>query len=206
MHRFLLRENVKRLRALLSRATGDCDRAHLENLLSESEGELLAASEIWRLTCPQFPIRPELGGYAEDLLEDLVREQKADYGSLQIFDEQQNALFLMAPMHFSAPFVREFAVVRTGGGSVCNKAAIRREIVHVVDVQADPEFAVLRPFATRYGIHAIQSTPILSPSGKLWGVFSTHFRERRRYCDADRQACAKYQLQLRAVIGACLGY
>jgi hypothetical protein len=206
MRRFLLQENVSRLRGLLSHATSDIERQRVQRLLTEAEDELIAGSEIWKLTCPHLAIRSEFGCYAEDLLEKIAAAQGASFASLQIFDMERRALYLVAQINFNKTFVQEFATVRRGDGSVCDRAALTRESVQAVDVQNDRKYAVLKPFAQQNGIHAIQSTPILSPAGDLWGVYSTHFSQPAPFADGRLQAGGEILIQLRTVIGASMGY
>jgi GAF domain-containing protein len=119
-----------------------------------------------------------------------------------LFDPAQDTLYLVAQINFAAVFVESFGQVRPGHGSVCARAMDLKKSVYVSDVLADGEFAGLQALSDQSGVRAIQSTPILSQTGTLLGIFSTHFLQPRQFNEADRKVCADYALRFSRALGA----
>ena len=67
----------------------------------------------------------------------------------------------------------------------CGTAAYRREPVVVCDIATDPSWDDYRELATRAGLAACWSTPILSADGELLGTFAMYHRTPRAPRDSD---------------------
>ena len=102
----------------------------------------------------------------------------ADMGTLQIV--QPEGLLLVAHSGFAAPFLDYFACVYDDD-SACGTARTKGERVIVADVAGDPIFAGKEAGAVMLtaDARAVQSTPLLGPSGTLVGMLSTHYDHRR---------------------------
>jgi GAF domain-containing protein len=70
----------------------------------------------------------------------------------------------------------------------CSRAFLARRVVVIEDVARDYEDAALRELALCAGYRSAQSTPILSESGALFGVLSTHDALPRRPTDQQLAA------------------
>ncbi len=103
----------------------------------------------------------------------------ADMGTPQRFDDGNDCLELVASRGFSSEALSFFGVVRRDTNTSCAAAFTRRMRVFVADVSTNylfvgtPELDMLRA----NGVAAVQSTPLISSSGRFCGVVSTHFRE-----------------------------
>ncbi|MEV4345015.1 GAF domain-containing protein [Actinoplanes sp. NPDC049596] len=76
--------------------------------------------------------------------------------------------------------------IATGEGvGSCGTAAHRREPVIVTDIMLDPFWDDFRDLATRAGVAACWSTPILARDGSLLGTFAMYHRTPRVPQDAD---------------------
>ena len=98
----------------------------------------------------------------------------APMGNLQLaFPE---GLRIVAQRGFEQPFLDFFACV-TDDASACAMAMKRGARFVVADVASDPIFAGKPAAAVMEQAHvrAVQSTPLLSGSGALLGILSTHF-------------------------------
>lgn len=86
--------------------------------------------------------------------------------------------------------MRPFAIVRRDTNTTCAVALTRRMHVLVEDVSTSYLFVgtPLLDMHVAAGVAAVQSTPIISSSGRFWGVFSTHFRKPRSDCEPYRAA------------------
>ena len=110
----------------------------------------------------------------EAALDAAVAATGAPMGNLQLaFPE---GLRIVAQRGFEQPFLDFFACV-TDDASACAMAMKRGARFVVADVASDPIFAG-KPAAAvmeQARVRAVQSTPLLSGSGALLGILSTHF-------------------------------
>jgi PAS domain S-box-containing protein len=121
-------------------------------------------------------LRTDLQGSLNAVLDAAVFLTHADKGSIQQLDHSLGGLRLVAQQGFESRFLDLFAVV-TNQATSCRAAMDSRERVIVEDmVQSKifvgtPELQVLLDA----GVRAVQSTPLLSSSGKLLGMVSTYY-------------------------------
>lgn len=105
-----------------------------------------------------------------------IEMSQADFGNIQLFDPAEGGLRIAASRGLSGEFLEYFAVVRTSE-SACAAALQRKSQVIVSDVRKDPCFTMeSREVVLRAGALAVHSTPIISSSGRVLGILSTHRR------------------------------
>ena len=133
--------------------------------------------EISTLFVREGGLEPVLGTIVE-----AAREiAGADFGNIQLLDERTGELRIVAQQGFQQPFLDFWNRTAAGEGS-CGTAMQSCERVVVEDIEQSPIFAgtlglqVLR----QAGVRAVQSTRLVSRSGMLVGVFSTHYRKPQR--------------------------
>jgi hypothetical protein len=113
-----------------------------------------------------------------EILDAAIEIAGADMGIMYRFDEERDCLGLVASQGFSDTLLKHFAVVRRDANTTSAAAFALRTRVVVNDVSTNPlfrgssELDALREL----GVAAAHSTPIIGASGRLWGVFTTHFR------------------------------
>jgi GAF domain-containing protein len=113
------------------------------------------------------------------VLEAAIGMTGADMGTLQRFDDADDSLQIVVSRGFSDEALAFFRTVRRDTNTTCAVALTRRMPVFVGDVfgsylfVGSPELELLRGL----GIAASQSTPLISSTGRFWGVVSTHFRK-----------------------------
>ena len=101
---------------------------------------------------------------------------EADFGNIQLFDRAEGGLRIAASQGFDSAFLDYFAVVR-GSESACGVAKQQGCRVVVPDVRNALCFDVeSREIVLRAGVLSVQSTPLISPSGRVLGMLSTHRR------------------------------
>lgn len=114
----------------------------------------------------------------------------ADLGVVQVLDGDTGALRLVAHSGFDDELVDRYAVM-DDALAVFARVAEEGQAV-CADVDADPAFAPYRPAAARYGVRAVQSTPLRDYAGRTVGMISTHWRRPGRPARTDLRAFALY--------------
>jgi len=120
-------------------------------------------------------------GRVEPLLDQIVATAisigDADFGTIQLLDPQSGELRIAAQHGFPPWWLDFWDSVQSGQGS-CGTALARGERVLVYDVEQSPIFVGTQALEVqrRVGVRGIQSTPLMSRSGKLLGMFSTHYK------------------------------
>jgi GAF domain-containing protein len=122
----------------------------------------------------------------------------ADMGTLQRFDERADCLTIVASRGFSTEALTFFGVVRRDTNTTCAAALMRRMRVFVEDVSTSYLFVGTRELdmLRAGGIAAVQSTPLISSNGHLWGVITTHFRETQIESEFDHAPLDRFALQV----------
>ncbi len=122
-------------------------------------------------------LEPVLG----EIVEAAVALSDADFGSIQLVDRRSGDLRIAAQQGFPQWWIDFWNQVSAGQGSY-GTALERGKRVIVEDVEQSPIFAGTPALDVQRqaGVRAVQSTPLRSQSGKLLGMFSTHYRTVRR--------------------------
>jgi GAF domain-containing protein len=107
------------------------------------------------------------------VLDDVIALHGAEFGNIQM--PVGDNLRIVEQRGFSAPFLDAFRTVSREDGSACGRALRNGKPVIVPDVEEDTEYAPLRGFARKAGYRAVQTTPLLTSKGAMFGVVSTHF-------------------------------
>jgi len=113
----------------------------------------------------------------ERVLDAAIGLMSADIGSMQRYDPKQDELELLVTRGFDPESVALWARVKRGSATSCGMALSEGRRVIVPDVECSDLMAgsadlnVLR----RAGIRAMHSTPLVSRSGLLLGMISTHW-------------------------------
>jgi PAS domain S-box-containing protein len=145
------------------RALNDQLTADLESMtrLQELSTRMVGAGEFSRLL--------------DEILNAALAVTACDRGNIQLLEGE--ALKIVSQRGFEAPFLDFFDAVHKGPGAACGTALQTGERVIIEDVMESPVFAgtpaleVLRAAQVR----AVQSTPLVSRSGRMLGMFSTHY-------------------------------
>ena len=95
-------------------------------------------------------------------------------GNVQLIDWKMGDLTIAAQQGFAQEFLDCFHRVTIRDGCACGRALFNRESIVLDDATIDPRFLPFRNIAERAGVRAVQSTPLLTNSGALVGVLSTH--------------------------------
>lgn len=175
------------------------DQSHnLEETLEDAQaGYREIAQPPYRGTEP-------LGASLPRMLDGALSLMGADFGNIQLVDPGSGSLRIVTQFGFRDRFLDHFALVRDDN-SACGRAATEHAQVVIADVHEDPGFAPHVDIAAASGFLAVQSTPLVTPSGRLVGMISTHFRQRHRPPEHDLLMMQQYARSVGQAIGERLG-
>jgi GAF domain-containing protein len=117
----------------------------------------------------------------------LVESQSPDVlGSMLLLDADGVRLSHRAAPSLPLEFVTAIDGLSVGPHvGACGAAAYRREPVTVVDIASDPLWTDHRALAVAHGLRSCLSTPILSASGDVFGVFAIYSSAPRMPTDSE---------------------
>ncbi len=120
-----------------------------------------------------------LDSFYERLLDAAVDLMSADMGSLQTFHPELDELRLLACRKFHPESAAFWERVHLDSASVCGKALSEERRIVVPDTETCDFMAGTSDLdeIRRSNIRAVQSTPLVSRSGRLVGMISTHWHE-----------------------------
>jgi PAS domain S-box-containing protein len=120
----------------------------------------------------------------QEIVDAAIAITAADMGIIQLFDPATSTLEIVASRGLGREFLECFA---TGGEGACTLAVRTGERIVVEDVSTSPLFEGRRELEvlTACGVRAVQSTPLISRTGQLVGVLSTHYRVACRPASRD---------------------
>src|SRR5215469_11861081 len=156
---------------------------HLEQQSRELQLELVAelkgAYRIHEISTRLLG-KSSVNGLLSEILDAAIEVTEADYGNIQLLD--QGLLRIVTQRGFAKEFLDFFEDVSHDSRSVCGAALQSLSRVIVEDVVSDE---LLRGTSAsdillRAGVRAVQSTPLVSSSGQIYGMLSTHFRRPHR--------------------------
>jgi DNA-binding response OmpR family regulator len=112
-----------------------------------------------------------------DILRMAIRITSADMGNIQTLDPLSRTLHTIVHEGFDEPFLRFFKEVNHREAA-CGTALKLLERVIVENVRESPIFAdtEARDVLREAGVQAVQSTPVITNSGCIVGMISTHYR------------------------------
>jgi GAF domain-containing protein len=133
----------------------------------------LARSVLTRSMIARLSAAATFENAIQTILDDVIALHGAEYGTLQLATGDE--LVIVAQRGFFQPFLTVFRRVSKDDGSVCGRALGQGQQIVIKDVEADEAFTPFRKIAAEAGYRAVQSTPLITSSGVLLGVVSTHF-------------------------------
>jgi PAS domain S-box-containing protein len=193
------RGQVVRLRGTLhditARKRGETELLALKDQLA---AELTAMTRLHQLST-RLLATTELQPLLEEVLSATIALQNADFGNVQLYNPETQALEIVAHQGLGAEFLQHFSNVRAGSGT-CGQALHLRQRVIVEDVETDAGYDGLRDIVAATGYRAVQSTPLFTGKGEPLGMISTHFRQPHRPSDRELSLTDLYARQAAEMI------
>jgi PAS domain S-box-containing protein len=153
--------------------------ARLFGILEHSAADLKAMRRLNEIGTRCAKDGDDVPGCLKEILNVAMEISGADKGVVQLLDFDSGTLTIVTQSGFDEPFLRFFANVEDG--ETAWKAAMNsQQRVIVEDIRESKLFAG-KPqleILTDAGVLAVQSSPLISSTGKLLGIISTHFGDR----------------------------
>lgn len=142
------------------------------------EEEFAAAQHLQRISTELIQSN-NAGELYEKILDAATVIMRSDFSSMQMLDAERGELRLLGFRGFHPDSAKFWKWVRPASGTTCGRAMETRARVTVADVETCGFMAGTEDldFYRRSKIRAVQSTPLLSRSGELLGMISTHWRQ-----------------------------
>jgi PAS domain S-box-containing protein len=152
-----------------------------EDALRESErratADLEATTRLYELGDQCANSKVAFEQCLKSILETGIAITRADKGNIQLLDAESETLKLAVQHGFDGPFLKFFASVGSDDAAACGGALQSSERIVIEDVARSGVFSGQRSLSVllEAGVHAVQSTPLISSDGKILGIISTHF-------------------------------
>lgn len=121
----------------------------------------------------------------ENILDAIIKLIDADCGSIQLYDETNQVLRLIAHRGFEKSSVAHYSTVNVSFGDAYGVDLAKCERVAFDDIEKQPAFAPNLNEARAAGYRAIVSAPLCSIAGKLVGLLAVHFREPHHFTEDE---------------------
>jgi PAS domain S-box-containing protein len=172
----LYKNSVWNLNGGLAMKSEEASRASEEKRISAELAAMIRLHKISTLSVTQG----DIGIILCEIVDAAIDVAGADFGTIQLIDPASPALRIVAQRGFPQWWVDFWNKAPDAQGS-CGMSLQRRERVIVENVEQSAIFAgAALEMQIKAGVRAVQSTPLVSRSGKLLGTFSTHYRKTHR--------------------------
>lgn len=170
---------------VITNLTGFASAAY-QLLAAAREDELAAARHLQKISTEMIR-SGDAGELYEEILDAATAIMRSDFSSIQMLDPERGELRLLGFRGFHPDSAKFWEWVRPASGSTCGHAMETLERVVVSDTEACKFIAGTEDlrFYRRSKIHAVQSTPLLSRSGELLGMISTHWKQPHTPAEGD---------------------
>ncbi|HEY3250534.1 MAG TPA: GAF domain-containing protein [Ignavibacteria bacterium] len=111
----------------------------------------------------------------DEILRQAIKMSRSKLANMQIINKKKNCLEIVTHHGFSQEFLEHFSKVTAEDGSICGRAMMTGKTVFIHDITKDKLFTPHLSIALKAGFRAVQSTPLMTTSGNLIGIISTHF-------------------------------
>jgi PAS domain S-box-containing protein len=173
-------EEVERLNTQLTARAAELEAAN--RLLADDLETMKMLQKLGML----FLHEENLEQVLSQVLDAAISISSADFGNIQIMDPKTSCLHIAVQHGFPQWWLDFWNSVVEGKG-VCGTALRRSERVIVEDIEQSPIFVGTDALEIQLkaGVRAVQSTPLVSRSGTLLGMFSTHYKVPHRPADHE---------------------
>lgn len=183
---YVLKQRLERLVPSVQRALREAkerrDRQRAEAALRDSEANLIAElvdSQRLQYISSQLIKEDNIELLYTQILDAAIALMHAEAGTIQIFDPEQDELYLLVWQGLDPEAAAFWAKVGTSSTSICRTALERGARMIIADVETCEwlmDTSDLKTYRATQ-IRAVQSTPLISRNGSIAGMISTHWAE-----------------------------
>ncbi|WP_414468586.1 GAF domain-containing protein [Methanobacterium sp. ACI-7] len=161
-----------------------------EDALKESEKnlsiELEAAQNIRQISLKLIQAK-DVDALYNEILDTLITTLHADFASIQRFYPKRGELKLLGNRGFDEQSAKFWEWVRPTSKCTCGIALSTRLRAAIPDIKTSDLMAGSKDkeMYQKAGINAVQTTPLISRSGTLLGMFSTHWLEPHELTESE---------------------
>jgi two-component system CheB/CheR fusion protein len=116
-----------------------------------------------------------------------IELQHADFGYVQLLSSGSKEPKIEAQHGFQPETLERLRGAADNAQTSSGQALRTRATVQLADIAQEAAFAADREIASPAGFRAVQSTPLISPTGALVGVLSLYFREPHVFSERNKQ-------------------
>ncbi len=169
------RWDAEKLELLVQERTAELEKAN-QALLTE-----IRYTNILHTLSTRYIKGSDSHSLYQEIVEAAIAITKYDKGNIQLHDPSTGKLIIVAHKGFDLPFLKFFESVDVGKAAACGTAMKRMERVVIEDVTRSPIFigSDALDALLNEGVIGVQSTSLVSRSGKVLGIISTHFSQIR---------------------------
>ena len=174
-------DEIELAKELTTRIWARLEKARAEEALLQSQNTLAKElNDVWRLQ--QISTRIIEGDNILDVYEAILNSSldimNADFASIQLFVPEKNELRLLAYKNFHPDSAKYWKYVKTTNTSSWSQALLKRERVIIQDIESNSILLDRNEYDAykKSGIVSVQSTPLISRTGKQIGMISTHWK------------------------------
>lgn len=190
--------NIHQYRTLLRGEISTPTRLTLEWLLVGAVRELAGLGPLG--VTPEFT-GPELLSIANDAVGTAVAAQQAQFGGLQLYIAKQDVLLMLVNRNFAPRFADLYACFSPDGRTACSRALASGRRVIIENVANDDLFQPHVTAASEAGYRAVQSSPLKTARGEVFGMLSTHFAQPRHFGEDELAAMDSHVAQVSDDLG-----
>ncbi|WP_148661197.1 PAS domain S-box protein [Flavisolibacter tropicus] len=166
---------------IISRHSETQERIRAEEALQQSQTQLaeeMADTRQLQHTSSQLIDEDNIDALYDQILDAAIAIMDSDMGSIQLLSSEKNELLLLTYKGFSPESAKTWKWITLESTTSCGMAFAKGARVVVSDVHSCKSMFDAENFeAFRLsGIKAVQSTPLVSRTGKILGMLSTHWR------------------------------
>jgi len=169
------------------------ERKRAERALRDSQSQLmaeLADARLLQSISNELINEGNVQGLSRKIIDAARRIMHSDFASLQIYYPERGnggALHLMMHHGFDQKSAEFWEWVDESDGTSCAEALRKRQRVIVPEVTECDFIKGTEDYELflKAGVHAVQTTPLISRSGRLLGMFTTHWLKPHQPSERD---------------------
>lgn len=122
-----------------------------------------------------------------EVVESAINITDSDKGNLQLFDPETNTLRIAASRGYNQDFLEYFAIIDKNLSAACTISLKTLEQVFIPDICTHSIFAdnPALDILLAENISSVQSTPLISSTGQVLGMISTHSAKTNKYSERE---------------------